>query len=210
MKIAVVGANSPLGKSLVLDAEKEGIQVTSIVSSPQDLVGNGPIIIKECFELTPSELQKFYAVVDAISFAQITKKVFETLPVFSLAPLLKGLPCRYVAFGSCYLLFSDSKRTQRLGESSSMFFIKGDLRASKVLELYHKIQTFKDFKYTLLCPPLTVKEESYPTGKFEFGDDLLPLSLDGSSSITLGDLSLAMVELLKRGLDKPLVSVVNN
>lgn len=211
MKIAVLGADSSLGSRIVLAAEKVGITVTSIVSSFDKPVGSGPIIVRECNELQKDELKNFFAIIDPISFPEIEQTPFPQLPVFALAPLLRDIPCNYIGIGSTYILFADRSRTRRVMDCDGMFYVKGTLRAGKVRELYEKIESLENFKYTLLCPPLTVKEDAYPTGRFELCDDVLPVSTAGESSITLGDLVLAMVELLKQGnFPRSLVAVRNS
>lgn len=198
MKIAVLGANTALGKMVVTDAEREGIQVTSIVSTPVDLVGSGPVMVKESYELSLDELNRFYAVIDAVSFPLIAEHVFVDLPIFHLAASLKNSSCRYLGFGSCYILFTDHKKQETVMDCEGMFYEKGQNRAYKIRELMDKISGFQDFNYTLLCPPLNIREDAYPTGRFKFFSNILPMSDLGESTITLGDLSLAMIELLKR------------
>lgn len=210
MKVAVIGANTPVGARVVIEAEKAGIQVTSVVSTPADLVGNGPIIIKEAHELSHEDLSPFHAVVDAVTFPLMHTRALPELPVFYVAPHLAGSSCRYLGFGSCYLLYADSSRTRRVMDCKDMFYVRGELRAHKALEIYEKMQHIAGFNFTLLCPPLTVSEDAYATGSFALTDDILPMTETGSSSITLPDLALAMVELLKRqNLRGELIAVHN-
>ena len=154
MKVAVIGANTPVGARVVIEAEKAGMQVTSVVSTPADLVGNGPIIIKEAHELSREDLSPFHAVVDAVTFPLMHTRALPELPVFYVAPYLAGSSCRYLGFGSCYLLYADSSRTRRVMDCKDMFYVSGELRAHKALEIYEKMRHIAGFNFTLLCPPL--------------------------------------------------------
>ncbi len=198
MKAAVLGADSALGKKLVLDAEALGIQVTIIVSNPSDLVGTGPIIIKEYDELEQNDLKNFAVFIDAISFPYL-QRFKDDPPILRLSSLVSS-DCRYLAVGACSLLYEDSRRLRRLGQNPDVYFDFYDKeQAALELELFEKIHKLEHFNYTLLCPPLLVDYEGKRSLGVQLSDDVLPLSAFGSCKATLGDLSAGMMEILKLG-----------
>lgn len=182
----------------MLDAEALGIQVTIIVSSPADLVGTGPIIIKEYDELEQNDLKNFSVFIDAVSFPYL-QRFKDDPPILRLAPLVRE-DCRYLAFGACSLLYEDSRRLRRLGQKPEVYFDSYDKeRAALELELFEKIHSLENFNYTLLCPPLLVDLEGRRCAQVQLSDDVLPLSETGSCTATLGELSSGMMEILKLG-----------
>ena len=207
MKVAVLGANSDLGRSIVLRAEEAGIGVTSIVSTPADLAGNGPIIIKEPFELTGEELARFHVFVDVLSFRHIKRFAPGMTPLELLHEKLVQSNCYYLGVGDCCLLYTDSSRKLRIADSDFLQAAKGHSDAPRCQALYAQLQGWSNFKWTLLCPSLVLDRHAYGKGRFELGSDVLPMGLDCSSRITLADFASALVELLKvRGHEQQCVS----
>lgn len=198
MKIAVLGGNTVLGRKIVLDAERAGINVTLIVNSPSDLVGNGPVIIKTADELTRPELAGFHALVDAVSIPLLYKfPSDDSLPLWHLHRLLAGTSVHYIGIGSVFMLWTDSSRTQLVADSDLSSLVHGSDRAQRCKAILQQMQAWQDFTWTLLCPPLATDEKGYGTGKVQLGDDVLPVGMDGSSHITLTDFSRAVIEYLK-------------
>ncbi len=197
MKAAVLGANSALGRRIVLQAEAAGIAVTSVVSAPTDLVGNGPIIIKEPEELTAQELSRFHVVIDALSFPLITRWSEGQTPLERIEAALRESGAAYVAVGDCSLLYTDSSRQELIADSGFLAGASGSSDPQRCKKLYQHLQDLKDLKWTLLCPPLVLDAHAYGRGRFELTDDVLPMGLDGSSRIALSDFVSALIELLK-------------
>ena len=197
MKAAVLGANSALGRRIVLHAEQCGIAVTSIVSTPADLVGNGPIIIKEPEELESTELERFHVLIDALSFPQFVRFTLGQTPLEVLHDKLEQTACFYVGIGDCSILFADSSRQVLIADSPLVHGLSGTSDPQRCKELLQKLQQWAQFNWTLLCPPLVLDEHSYGKGRFELSSDVLPVGLDGSSRIALSDFIEALIELLK-------------
>ena len=207
MKVAVLGANSALGRRIVLHAEDCKMAVTSIVSTPADLVGNGPIIIKEPGELTVQELARFHVLIDALSFARIKAFAPGQTPLELLHDKLMHTSCHYLGIGDCSLLYVDNSRRQLLADSPLVHSIGGQSDPIRCKALWETLQRWGDFNWTLLCPPLLLDEHSYGKGRFELCWDVLPMGIDGSSRITLSDFIAALIELLKvRGAQRCCVS----
>ncbi|MBO8416105.1 MAG: hypothetical protein IAB19_06980 [Proteobacteria bacterium] len=198
MKAAVLGANTDLGRRIVLRAEEEGINVTSIVSTPADLAGNGPIIIKEPQELEVRELSRFHVFIDALSFPQIRSFKRGEEPLSQLQQKLAEAGTIYLGVGDCSLLYTDESRTQLTAESDLLQAMGGGSSdPRRCLELYQRMLCWPDLRWILFCPPLLLDTHSYGRGRFELTGNVLPIGLDGSSRIALSDFVSALIELLK-------------
>lgn len=88
MKIAVIGADTELGKRIVLKAEEYGISVVCCVENFGSLVGSGKLIIKPYDSITYKDLEDCHYVVDAKSFLEIRKFSTDLLPVWHLLEIL--------------------------------------------------------------------------------------------------------------------------
>lgn len=198
MKAAVLGANSPLGRRIVLHAEEAGINVTSIVSSPADLAGNGPIIIKEPEELEVRELSRFHVLIDAVSIPRISSFAPGQEPAIRLLPKLIEAGTYYLGIGDCSLLYTDDSRSTLVADSD-LAAVTGRSRPERERsrELFLQLQSAPGLRWTLFCPPLHLDTHGYGRGRFELCSDVLPMGLDGSSRITLIDFVSALIELLK-------------
>ncbi|WP_294566679.1 hypothetical protein [uncultured Succinatimonas sp.] len=199
MKIAVLGADTELGRRIVNAAEAAGIQVVSVVEHFTSSIGNGPLIIKEVRELSINDLSKCHAVIDTLSFPRIEAYGTENLPFWHVRNLIKNSPIKLIAVGSSAFLYTDKKRDTFVRDMDGIHFDNNEKRHNLAVEAFLKIKEIHDVEWTLLCPPLVLDLKAYGTGKFELGDDILPMSVSGSSYISLCDFCKALVELLKVG-----------
>lgn len=197
MKAAVLGANTDLGRRTVLRAEEAGINVTSIVSTPADLAGNGPIIIKEPSELEVRELSRFHVFIDALSFPQVGSFKEGAEPVAELHQKLEDAGTIYLGVGDCSLLYTDESRTQQVAASDLLQAMGGSSDPRRCLELYQRMLSWPELRWILFCPPLLLDPHAYGRGRFELTGNVLPIGLDGSSRIALSDFVSALIELLK-------------
>lgn len=203
MKIAVLGANRRLGAKIVTDAEAQGIGVISLVQDPLNLQGSGPVVLKDYQDLTAADLAGCHYVVDALSFPEIGSFSTDLLPLWKLVELLRGTSCKLLCAGSCCCLYTDEKRSTLVYTNQCLWQDQprdGDRIRLKV-NAYQRLKAVRDVDWALLCPPLIVDDKNYDkgSGSWEFSGDVLPVGLDGSSRITIGDFAKACVELLKRG-----------
>lgn len=203
MKIAVVGANRSLGAKIVTDAEAQGIGVISVVQDPLNLQGSGPVVLKRYEDLTTADLAGCHYVVDAVSFPEIGAFSTDLLPLWKLVELLRGSSCKLLCAGSCSCLYTDEKRRTLVFTSQCLWQDqhKDSERIRLKVNAYQRLKEVRGVQWALLCPPLILDAEGYAAGTWEFSGDVLPVGLDGSSYITLGDFARACVELLKRGFD---------
>lgn len=199
MKIAVLGANSSIGRKIVLNAEEEGISSVCVVDSFSNVPGNGRVFIKPCLDLAFDDIKDCHYVIDTLSFPNISKYSSDDLPLWHLLEILKDTEVRLLELGSCSFLYSDKNRQKFVGAGDSDILDDSELKNEKLcINAYKRLTLCKNVKWSVLCPPLLLDKEGYATGKFEFYDDVLPVGLEGDSSISGSDFSASVIELLKR------------
>ncbi len=198
MKIAVLGANTDIGKKVVLKAEEAGIKVVSIIDKFEQLKGSGTLLIKKIEELDYNDLKDCHYVIDPLSFLRISSYSSDLLPVWHMLEILNNTDVRLLVLGSVSILYTNSTRQKRVYEDGANII---DEKQSKndllCFNAYKRLSLFLDVKWSLLCPPLLLDEVAYGNGHFEFGNDVLPLSLEGDSFISTNDFAASCVELLK-------------
>ena len=91
MKIAILGANSALGSSLVKKAEEAKISVVNLVSNAINLVGQGRVVIKDYSDLTLKDIADCHYVIDTESFLLIDKYSSDLLPLCHLIEIMRSI-----------------------------------------------------------------------------------------------------------------------
>lgn len=210
MRIAVIGAATDAGKMIVSEAEKKGIQVVSVVEDPSVMPGSGPVVIKDFRTLERGDLDGVHAVVDAVSFPGISRYSSDDLPLWHLGSILSGTDSSMLVLGATSCLYSDSSRKSLVLDDCCYTQIDNEQTLRLCATAVKRLRAEHTFKWTLLCPPLVLDTVGYATGKFVFGDDVLPMSIDGSSYICLADFAKASVDLLIRGLKPSIVISVRS
>ncbi|NLK84961.1 MAG: hypothetical protein GX278_03230 [Aeromonadales bacterium] len=199
MKIAVIGADTNLGKKLVLDAEANGISVVACTEKFTSLVGNGKLVIKTYDSLTLDDFANCHYVIDAISFMHIRKYSTELLPVWHLLELLKNSSLKLLELGSCAFLYTDkSKNTYVANTDAYALDDEQNTKDRLCINAYERLCHCTDVQWSVLCPPLLLDPHAYGTGEIEFSEDILCVGLEGDSFISEVDFAKATIELLKR------------
>lgn len=198
MRIAVLGANTTTGQKIVKEAEKAGIKVTSLVSSFNDVVGNGKLIVKPFEELKFTDVEDCNYIVDAVSFFCISKYSSELLPVWHMLELLKNSKIKLLELGSAAFLYTDSKKSKFVFDQDSIVIDDNQSKIDRLcVNAFVRLSACTNVEWSCLCPPLLLDEYIYGNGKFEFSDNILPVGIKGDSSISLNDYVLACIDLLK-------------
>lgn len=200
MKIAVIGANSPIGRKVVLKAEENGISTVLCVRSFTDIIGNGPIVIKPYNELSLNDLKDCHYVIDTQSFFSIHKYSSDDLPMWHLLEILKDTNIRLLEFGSSAFLYSGDDRRKMVIENEDVILDDHQNKVDRLcVNAYRRLCECRNVKWSVLCPPLMLDMHAYGSGKIEFSNDVLPVGLTGDSYISVTDFVSASVELLKLG-----------
>ncbi len=199
MKIAVIGSNTALGRRVVNKAEDKGISVIGAVRTAENLVGNGPLVLKDYNEITLDDLDGCHYIVDTVSFPHIDHYSTDLLPVWHLLELYKNHSARLLIVGSCAFLYTDKKRDKYVLDDARLCYDNEDQRLRQCVNAWNRLKTNTDVHWSVLCPPLILDRRGYGTGEYEFGDDIMPIGLDGISSISINDYATALIEMLLRG-----------
>ena len=195
MKIAVVGANTALGSSIVRKAEESGIGVVSLVTSAINLAGQGRVVIKNFQDLLISDFNDCHCIVDTESFLRIDKYSSDLLPIWHLLELLKGSSIKLLTLGSSSFLYTDKSRRNLVYESECLCSESEAISPLLCVNAYNRLKSCDNVNWSVLCPPLLIDKAGYGCGNIEFSNDILPMGVDGDSSISQSDFSLATIEL---------------
>ncbi|MBO6259088.1 MAG: hypothetical protein J6M93_07130 [Succinivibrio sp.] len=203
MKIAVIGANSTLGRKVVNKAEEKGINVVGMVRTAENLVGSGPLVLKDYHSLEQEDLEGCHYVVDTVSFPHIDRYSTELLPVWRLLEIMKDSAQKLLCVGSCSFLYTDKTRQKMVLDDSCLCSDSEDEKSHlrMCVNAFRRLGTNRNVHWGVLCPPLILDRRGYGAGNLEFGNDIVPMGLDGNSSITLNEFANAVIELLLRGFD---------
>lgn len=210
MKIAVIGANSTLGRKVVNKAEEKGISVIGMVRTAENLVGSGPLVLKDYHTLQEDDLEGCHYVVDTVSFPHIERYSTDLLPIWRLLEIMKNSPKKLLCVGSCSFLYTDRTKKKIVLDDSCLCYTSEDEKSHlrMCVNAWKRLCENSNVHWGMLCPPLILDRRGYGSGSLEFGDDIVPMGLDGNSCITLNEFANAVVELLLRGFtDHKCVSV---
>lgn len=199
MKIAVIGADGKFGSSIVKKAEAQKIGSVSIVNSFTAVSGNGKLIIKNVNELCANDIDDCHYVIDPVSFMEISRFSSDDLPVWHLLEILKDTSIRLLLLSPGSILYTDKNKNRYVCNEDSDLYLDELERRSSVLCLnaYKRLKLCTNVKWSVLCHPLFLDPISYGSGKFTFSDEVLPVGLNGESSISENDFTSSVIELLK-------------
>ena len=142
-------------------------------------IGSGPLIIKEACELNLNDFSKCHAVIDTLSFPRIESYGTENLPFWHVCNLIKNSSIKLIAVGSSAFLYTDKKRDTFVRDMDGIHFDNNENKHNLAVEAFLRIKKIEDVDWTLLCPPLVLDLKAYGTGRFELGNDILPMDIKG-------------------------------
>ncbi|WP_417133944.1 NAD(P)-dependent oxidoreductase [Rubneribacter badeniensis] len=196
MKIAVIAANGKAGTHIVKELVDRGSEVTAFVRN-ENRTAAQHAVRKDLFDLVPSDLAGFDAVVDA--FGAWTP---ETLPQHStslmhLADLLSGTETRLLVVGGAGSLFVDPEHTTTLSQTPEFPDAFKPL-ASAMAEALANLRTRDDVKWTYISPAADFQADGERTGQYLLGGEELTTGSQGSV-ISYADYAIAMADEIERG-----------
>ncbi|MCR5084384.1 MAG: hypothetical protein K6A65_02645 [Succinivibrionaceae bacterium] len=204
MRITLLGAATDLGRRILTEAERAGIVVTCLLPSLEGQVGgSGPLLIKDYAEITAADLASQYAVVDALSFTLIESFRLRDLPWWRVLEAVRGSRTALLGIAPTALLGCGGGAHGLVYQSERACLDGDERRLALCVRAWRRFRDsgdYRDCNWSLLCPPLNLMKKGISSGRFEFTEDVLPMGLDGSSQITMGDFARATVECLKLGI----------
>jgi len=190
MRIAIIGANGKEGSLIAKEAEKRGIEVTSIVRSEKKSVTND-YLVRDVYDITSDDLKSFDAIVDALGF--FGDMVKEYVPSTQhLIDILKDSATRLLVVGGAGSLYLDPQHTKQLYQQADFPTAVKPLseQMGKALDLLKQ----SDINWTYISPAADFDHNGDCTGKYVLAGEELTVDDNGQSKISYADYAIAMVD----------------
>ena len=197
MKIAVVCANGKVGKLVVKEAMKRGLDVTAIVRGENKSLAEHTII-KDLFDLKKSDLDSFDTVVDAFGTWNPESLTQHSTSLKKLCDLLSGTNKRLIVVGGAGSLYVNPEHTLQLMDTPDFPDMFKPLAAAMAKAL-GELRQRKDVQWTYISPAGDFQAEGDRTGKYILGGEELVLNSKGESVISYADYAIAMIDEATKG-----------
>ncbi|MCA5014480.1 MULTISPECIES: NAD(P)-dependent oxidoreductase [unclassified Enterococcus] len=191
MKVAILGANGKAGSAILAEAKKRGIEVTAIVRAKEKITDGTPVIEKDVYQLTASDIKEFDVLVSALGFwGDVSEFTGSTQ---HLIDILNGLNTRLLVVGGAGSLYVDQAHTMRLSETPDFpeAFKPLATAMGKGLDL---LKEAKNIHWTYISPAAEFDAEGPKTGKYVAAGEELETDAAGKSYISYADYAIAMVD----------------
>lgn len=197
MKLAVVCANGRVGRLVVQEAMRRGLDVTAVVRE-QNESGAPHVLRKDLFDLTAQDLSGFDAVVDAFGVWEEAQLPQHTQSLIHLCDILSGTDIRLLVVGGAGSLYVDEAHTAVVSDGPDFppQFLPLAKAQGAALEALRKRN---DVRWTFLSPACEFQPEGARTGRYLLAGEELTLNARGESVISYADYALAMVDELLDG-----------
>lgn len=187
MKLAIIGATGKTGNAVLRIALDRGIDVTAVVRNATKLTENVPVIEKDIFNLTTTDLKNFDAVI--CTFASAKKSDYPRVNQH-LVDILTGTNARLIVVGSGATLYADDKHNKTVGDKLPIFMRNSSKNHMKARQILQDSQ----INWTYMAPPMNYLPDGEKTGTYQVGTDTLLHDHNGDSSISYADMALALVD----------------
>lgn len=192
MKMAVVCANGRAGKRIVKEAAERGLDVTAVVRDENKSEAKNAIV-KDLFELTAKDLNRFDVVVDA--FGAWTAETVGGIAraAAHLCGILSGTDTRLLIVGGAGSLYVNPEHTRCVSDGPDFPDVFKPVAAAHAKTL-DELRKRSDVKWTYISPACDFQAEGKRTGKYILGGEELTLNGRGESVISYADYAVAMVD----------------
>lgn len=196
MNIAVLGANGKVGSRVVKEAANRGFDVTEIVRDASKASTEHPVIVKDVYELTQMDVQKFDVLVDALGFfgEQVTEFTPSTEHLLSI---LKDTDTRLIVVGCASSLYMDDTFQVQLRDTPDFpkeFYPLGT-EMSKGLDL---IKSSKNVNWTYISPAAEFSPEFMKKNDYVIEGEIFTTNETGESKISYDDYVTALVDVVSQ------------
>lgn len=197
MKIAVVCANGKVGKLVVKEAIKRGIDVTAIVRGENKSLAEHTII-KDLFDLKKSDLDSFDTVVDAFGTWSPESLPQHSTSLKKLCDLLSGTNKRLIVVGGAGSLYINPEHTLQLMDTPDFPDMFKPL-ASNMGKALEELRLRDDVRWTYISPAGDFQTDGEKCGKYILGGEELTLNSKSESIISYTDYAAALVDEIENG-----------
>lgn len=196
MKIGIIGATGHVGSHLLKAALDDHYDVTAIVRSPEKLQVAVPVLKKDLFDLTTTDLSDFDIVIDAFNAPHGREEMHKT-SLLHLAKILRKTSVWLIVVGGASSLYLNTERTKRLLDTipaSSPIHPTASNMAQSLAEL----KEFPDVVWTYVSPAANFIYDAPFTGKYQINEDILEKDSAGKSEVSMADYAKGVMDLIKQ------------
>ena len=192
MRIAYVGATGAVGKVVVPELSRRGLEVTAITTHPEQ-VEDLPHVTARAGDANDGPalaglLKGHDVVVTSIQFAKTDPDVLIEEVKAS------GVP-RYVVAGGSGTLLAQGTNTRLM--DTPTFPANFAAPAAAAARFFDRLQRETELTWTYLSPPPGFAPGP-ATGRFRLGLDEVLVAPDGTASISYGDYAIALADEIER------------
>lgn len=193
MKIAVIGASGQAGRLILKESSDRDYDVTAIVRDQTKIKDQDiPVIEKDIFDLTTSDLQTFDVVVNAFG-APLGEEQPHVDVGKKLIDLLHGTQTRLIVVGGAGSLYTDESKSLQVIDTPDFpdaFKPTANGQGRNLQDL----QKTDNLKWTFISPSAEFDAEGKRTGSYQEGKDVLLVNSQGESYISYADYAIAVVD----------------
>jgi len=192
MKIAIIGASGKAGSLILEEALRRHHDVTAIVRDRSRLKFDVPVIEKDIFDITTSDLVSFEVVINAFGAKGAEPISYQTTTKHLIDVFQSLKDTRYIVVGGAGSLYSDESLSTRLYESPdfppSVYPISFNM--TMALELLKE----SSLNWTFFSPAVQFDVHGPRTQQYLLGTDFVILNQQGISYISYADYAFALLD----------------
>lgn len=194
MNIAIIGANGQAGSLILQEAVSRGHDVTAIVRNASSIADPSVNVLeKDLFNLTPSDVSGFDAVVNTFKAAEGQEHLYvdagrKLIEVFRQTP-----NTRLIVVGGAGSLFVDEKNETKLMDTPEFpaFVYPTASNAGKQLD---ELRLSESVNWTYASPAAFFDPNGPRTGAYKLGKDHVIANSQGQSYVSYADYAVAIVD----------------
>lgn len=196
MKLAVICSNGKVGRLVVEEALKRGMEVTGFAKG-ENRSKAPSFVSKDLFDLKKEDLEGFDAVVDAFGIWDPKELSKHTSSLLHLVEILKGTKAKLFVSGGAGSLYVDKAKGVRLKDLPS-FPAEYLPVASAMADALDQLKKVGDIPWLYVSPAADFLPDGVRTGKYRLCGDEYATDRDGASRISYADFALALVDLIEK------------
>lgn len=193
MKIGIIGATGKAGKCIFREATARGHEVTAIIRDSSKVATPGlDVLVRDAFDLTIEDLDRFDVVVNAFGAAPKQGDQHVALG-HHLINLFRDLPnTRLIVVGSAGSLYVNEAKSFKVVDSAKLPALLKEPFLAQTLNLMDFEHA--NIQWTYISPAIFFDAAGVQTNNYQKGDDIAIVNSKGYSYISYYDYALAVVD----------------
>lgn len=190
MKVGIIGATGKLGQLLTKKSIEQGIETTAIVRNKGKLELDIPVVEKNLFDLTTSDIDTFDFVLNAFNAPVDEPNQFITSMEHLISIFRNTNTCLVIAGGAGILSVGEDMLLVDTPDFPEAFrsIAEAEVKAYRLLE------NEKTVNWLYMTPPALMDPSLPYKGKHYFSGDKLGVNENGESQISYEDYAEAFIE----------------